>query len=83
MGFSQSVISRISAILIARSSGPVDADRQGAHARHPLGDFHAQQHATTAWLGTLAQHNLDGVGLAQVIRVHPVARGQVLVDQVL
>ena len=46
-----------------------------------VGDLLAEQHAAAAGLGALADHHLDGVGLAQVVRVHAVARGQVLVDQ--
>ena len=34
-------------------------------------------------LGTLADDDFDRIGLAQVIRIHAVARGQVLVDEVL
>ena len=79
---------------MVRSSGPVqsgmparralvDALRQRAHARDALGDLLPQQHSAAAGFGALAEHDLDGVGLAQVVGVHPVARRQVLVHQVL
>ena len=56
---------------------------QGAHAGDPLGDLLPEQHAAAAGLGALAEHDLDGVGLAQVVGVHAVAGRQVLVDEVL
>ena len=59
----------------------VDALRQRAHLGDAVGDLLAEQHAAAAGLGALADDDLDGVGLAQVVRVHAVARGQVLVDQ--
>ena len=48
-----------------------------------VGDLLAEQHAAAARLGALADHDLDGVGPPQIVRVHAVARGQVLVDQLL
>ena len=59
----------------------VDAFRQRAHLGDALGDLLAEQHAAAAGLGALADHDLDGVGLAQIVRVHAVARGQHLIDQ--
>ncbi|MNF95287.1 hypothetical protein D3C84_780320 [compost metagenome] len=70
-------------VRVTAGAALVDTDRQGAHAGHPLGDFHAQQHAAATGFGALPQDDFDGVGLAQVIRVHAVARRQVLIDQVL
>ena len=61
----------------------VDALRQGAHPGDAFGDLLAQQHSAAAGLGALAEHDLDGVGLAEVVGVHAVARRQVLVDEVL
>jgi hypothetical protein len=61
----------------------VDAGGQGAHAGDPVGDLLPEQHPAAAGLGALAEHDLDRVGLAQVGGVHPVARRQVLVHQVL
>ena len=61
----------------------VDALGQGAHPGDALGDLLPEQHSAAAGLGALAEHDLDGVGLAQVVGVHPVARRQVLVDEVL
>ena len=60
----------------------VDAFGQGAHTRDAFGDLLPEQHAATAGFGALAEHHLDGVGLAQVVGVHPVARRKVLVDKV-
>ncbi len=59
----------------------VDALRQRAHLGHAIGDLLPEQHAAPAGLGALADDDLDGVGLAQIVRVHAVARGKVLVDQ--
>ncbi|MNP06191.1 hypothetical protein D3C76_981640 [compost metagenome] len=70
-------------VRVTAGAALVDADRQGAHAGHPLGDFHAQQHAAATGFGALPQDDFDGIGLAQVVRVHAVARRQVLIDQVL
>jgi hypothetical protein len=91
IGFSQSVISRSSPILISRSSGPVQSGagrrcagrspRQVAHLGHAVGDLLAEQHPAAAGLGALADHDLDRVGAPQVVGVHPVARGQQLVDE--
>jgi hypothetical protein len=81
MGFSQSVISRSSRILISRSSGPVQSGCQAPHRRHPLRDLLAEQHAAAPRLGALPDHHLDGVGSAQIVRVHAVARRQILIDE--
>jgi hypothetical protein len=59
----------------------VDALGQVAHHRHAVADLLAQQHAAAAGLGALADHDLDRIGAAQVIGVHAVAAGQVLIDQ--
>ena len=59
----------------------VDAHRQVAHLRHAVGDLLAQQHPAAARLGALADHDLDRVAAPQVVRVHPVARGEELVDE--
>ncbi|MNR24910.1 hypothetical protein D3C85_1420260 [compost metagenome] len=50
----------------------IDADRQGSHSSNTLGDFHAQQHAATAGFGALTQNDFDGIGLAQIVRIHAV-----------
>jgi hypothetical protein len=86
IGFCQSVISRSSPILISRSSGGaalVDARGEVAHVGDPVGDLVAHQHPATARLRPLADDHLDGVGAAQVIGVHPVARGKQLTDELL
>ena len=61
----------------------VDALRQAAHLRHAVGNLLAQQHAAAAGLGALANHDFDGIGLAQIVRVHAIARRQILIDQLL
>ena len=43
--------------------------------------FWPEQHAAAARLGALADDDLDRVGGAQVVRVHAVARRQILVDE--
>ena len=54
---------------------------QVAHLGDALGDLLAQQHAAAARLGALADHDLDRVGAAQIVRVHAVARRQILIDE--
>ena len=49
---------------VAAGRALVDTRRERAHAGHPLVDLLAQQEAATAGLGPLADHDLDGVGLA-------------------
>ena len=74
-------IVRTGPVRVAAGRALVDARRQAAHPGDPLGDLLPEQHAAAAGLGALADHHLDGVGPAQVVRVHAVAGGQVLVDQ--
>ena len=59
----------------------VDPLRQVAHLGDPVRDLVPEQHAAAARLRALADDDLDRVGLAQVVRVHPVAGGQELVDE--
>ena len=59
----------------------VDAGRKRPHVGHPLVDLLAEQQAAAAGLGSLADHDLDGVGLTQVGGVEAVARGEDLVHQ--
>ena len=54
---------------------------QRAHAGDALVDLLAEQHAAAARLGALADDDLDRVGLAQVVGIKPVARGQALVHE--
>ena len=54
-----------------------------AHGGDAIGNLLAEQHAAATRLGALPHHHFDGVGLAQVIGVHAVAGGQILVDEVL
>ena len=55
--------------------------RQVAHLGDARRDLLAEQHAAAAGLGALPDHDLDRVGLAQIVGVHAVARGQILIDQ--
>ena len=64
-----------------RTDAGVHAFGQVAHARNAVADFLAQQHATPTRLCTLAHNDLDRIGFAQIVRVHTVARGQILIDQ--
>ena len=61
----------------------VDALGQVAHLGNPVADLLTQQHAAAARLGALADHDLDGIRPSQVVGVHAVAGGQVLVDQLV
>src|SRR5262249_11263537 len=55
--------------------------RQVAHLGDAVGDLLTHQNAAPAGLGTLPDDDLDGVGAAKVVRVHPIAGGEDLVDQ--
>ena len=59
----------------------VDAGGKRAHLGHAIGNLLPEQHAAAAGLGALADHDLDGVGAAQIVGVHAVARGQELIDE--
>ena len=59
----------------------VDALGQVSHLGDPVGDLLAEQHASAARLGALADDDLDRVRPPQVVGVHAVARGQDLVDE--
>ena len=59
----------------------VDAFRQVAHRGDPVRDLVAEQHAAAAGLRALADDHLDRIRPTQVVRVHPVARRQQLVDE--
>ena len=59
----------------------VDPLRQVAHLGDAVGDLLADQHPAAAGLRALADDDLDRVGAAQVVGVHPVAGGQQLVDE--
>jgi hypothetical protein len=68
---------------VAAGGALVDAHGQGPHAGDAFVDFLAQEHAAAAGFGALAEHDFDGVGLTEVVRVHAVAGREVLVDEVL
>src|SRR5262249_42291878 len=59
----------------------VDPLRQRAHGGDAGADLLAEQYAAAARLGALADDDLNGVGLAQVVGVEAVARRQALVDE--
>jgi len=66
---------------VAAGRALVDALGEGAHPRDAGADLLPEEHAAAARLGALAEHHLDGVGLAQVVGVEPVAGRQALVDE--
>ena len=74
-------IVRAGPVRMAAGRALVDPFRQRAHLGHALGDFLAEQHAAAARLGALADDDLDGIGFAQMIGVHAVARRQHLIDE--
>jgi hypothetical protein len=61
----------------------VDPLRQVAHLGHAVRDLLAEQHSAAARLRALADDDLDRVGAAEVVRVHPVARREQLVHEQL
>ena len=68
-------------VRVAAGAALVDPFRQVAHLRNPGADLLAQQHAASPRFGALAHHHFNGIRPAQVIRVHPVAGWQQLVNQ--
>ena len=70
-------------VRVTAGAALVDTNRQGAHAGHAFGDFHAQQHTAATGFGALPQDDFNGVGLAQIVRVHAIARWQILINQML
>ena len=54
---------------------------QVAHFGHAVRNFLAQKHTATTGLCPLANNNLNRVSPAQIIWVHAITRGQILVDQ--
>jgi hypothetical protein len=75
------MIVRPGPIRVATGGALVDALRQRAHLGDAIGDLLAQEHAAAARLGALADDDLDRVRLAQVVRVHAVARRQHLINE--
>ena len=61
----------------------IDPHRQSAHLRHTVGNFLAEQHPAAARLCALPDHHFDSIRLAQIVGVHPVSAGQILIDQML
>ena len=66
---------------MAHGRALVNPDRQVADVCDLLRDLLAEQHAAGSRLGALADADLDGVGLAQVVQAEAVAAGQHLVDE--
>src|SRR3972149_650555 len=59
----------------------VDAFRQRAHCRNAFRNFLTEEHAAATGLGALANDDFNGVGPAQIVGVHTVAGGEILIDQ--
>ena len=59
----------------------VDPLRQVAHRGDAVGDLVAEEHPPAAGLRALPDDDLDRVRAAEVVRVHPVPRGQELVHE--
>ncbi len=70
-------------VRVTASRALVDALGQVAHLGHAVRDFLTQEHAAAAGFGPLAHDHFDRIGAAQVIWVHAIAGGQVLIDQFL
>src|SRR5690606_15970165 len=66
---------------VAAGAALVDTFRQRAHGGNALGDLLPEQHAAATRLGALADDDLDGIGLSEVIGIHAVAGRQHLVDE--
>ena len=66
---------------MAAGAALVDPLRQVAHRCDAVGDLVTEQHPAAAGLRALADDDLDRVGLAEVVGVHPVAGGEQLVDE--
>ncbi len=66
---------------MAAGAALVDAEGQRAHGRDAVVHFPAEQHAAAAGFRTLAEDDFDRIGGAQIIGIHPVARGQILVNK--
>src|SRR5699024_328936 len=76
----QGQVVRTGPVWVTARRALVDTLGQGPHCSDTFGDLLAQQHSGATWFCTLADDHFNGVGFAQVIWVHPVARGQQLVD---
>ena len=74
-------IVRAGPVGMAAGRALVDVLGQSPHLGDAVADLLAQQHPAAAGLGPLAEYHLDSIGLAQVVGVHAVARGQQLIDQ--
>jgi hypothetical protein len=66
---------------MAAGTALVDPLRQVAHLGDAVGDLVPEEHAAPARLRALTDDHLDRIGLAEVVRVHAVARGEELVDE--
>ena len=67
-------IVRASPVGMPAGAALVDPRREVAHLRHPVGDLVPEEHPAATRLRALADDDLDRVRLAQVVRVHAVAR---------
>ena len=59
----------------------VNAFWQVTHLCHAIRNFLSQQHAAATGLCPLANDDFNGVSLAQIIRIHAIARWQILIDK--
>ena len=66
---------------VTASGTLVDPLGQVAHVRDTVGNLLAQKHPAPARLRALADHHFDGIGAAQVVGVHAIAAGQILINQ--
>ena len=68
-------------VRVPRRRTLVDTLRKRPHGRDARAHLLPEEHAAAAGLGTLADDHFDGIGLAQVVRIEPIARGQALVHE--
>src|SRR5262245_22819168 len=66
---------------MARCAPLVDPRGEVTHLRDSVGDLVPEEHSAAARLRSLADDDFDRVRAPQVVWVHPVARGEELVDE--
>ena len=59
----------------------IDARRQRAHGRDAIGNLLPEQHSAATRLGALSDDDLDGIGAPDLIGLHAIARGKILIDE--
>ena len=60
----------------------IDALRKLTHFRDAVGNLLPEQHTAAAGFRTLPDHDLDRIGFSKIVRVHAVARRQILIDEI-